>query len=198
MIYFIEKQSLNINRRCRKKPLLFSKSRSPRLNRRTIYYKESRRLWVTKWWISSFIGGSYTKVHIWLLLESILLAQPWCMWAVFWCCCWMMTWGNGLEARGEMACWKKKGLFADDGASLRHWGFLSAGEPGIKAEQEPWPFISGYFYAFSFMTADWVTVILQNLSLSESRPMLETQQRRTAVNPQKVTIRTSCTLLQCL
>lgn len=50
--------------------ILFSKSRSPGLKHYTRYYKESLRLCVTKWWISSFISGGYTEVHIWLLLEQ--------------------------------------------------------------------------------------------------------------------------------
>lgn len=73
--------------------------------------------------------------------------------------------GKWVRSEGRDSMLKKKCLFTHDGASVRHRGSLSAGEPWIKAEQEPWPYISGYFYAFSFMTADWVTVILQNLSL---------------------------------
>lgn len=69
----------------------------------TKYYKESLRLCVTKWWISSFISASYAEMHIWLFLKSILLAQLWYMWAVFWQCRWMRTWENGLEGHtGEL------------------------------------------------------------------------------------------------
>lgn len=46
--------------------ILFSKSQSAGLKHYTRYYKESLRLCVTKWWISSFISGGYSEVHIWL------------------------------------------------------------------------------------------------------------------------------------
>lgn len=113
--------------------------------------KKSLRLYVPKWWISSFISNGYAEVHIWLL-KSILLAQLWYMWAVFWQCLWMMTWGNGLEEHWEIVSWK---------ISICAWQSLSTspsvavrGEPRINVKPASWPFMSLYAtISYLFMTA---------------------------------------------
>lgn len=117
------------------------------------YYKESLRLCVTKWWISPFISSGYTEVHIWLLVESILLAQLWYMRVVFCQCCWVMTWGNGLEEHREIVSWKMsicawQSFGTSPSAAVR-------GEPRINVKLTSWPF--KYLYATIsclFMTAE--------------------------------------------
>lgn len=122
---------------------------------------------MTKWWISPFIGGSYTEVHIWLLLQSSLPDQLWCMWAVFWRCRWMMTWGNGLEECGEIASWKMpicawRSFIASPRVSVSRWALNKSGAATLALHI--W-----LCYAFSCMTADWVTVMLQTLFVCVNR-----------------------------
>lgn len=97
---------------------------------------DSLRLCVTKWWISSFISRGYTEVHIWLPLESILLAQHWCMWAKLWQWTWMMTWGSDLEEHWHRVSWET--------SICSWWSFHTSpnaavrGEPKINEGEASW------------------------------------------------------------
>lgn len=149
-MHFIQKKSLHLN-------CCHYYSVNPDSDTTVTQYI-TKNLGGSGWLNDEFIGSSYTKVHIWLLLQSILLDQLWCMWAAFWRRRWMMTWGNGLEECGEIASWKMpicawRSFSASPRVSVSGWA-LNKSRAGTLA-LHIW-----LCYAFSFMTADWVTVML--------------------------------------
>lgn len=167
---------------------------------------------MTKLWISSFISAGYAALHIWLLRESIWLAQLW--YAVFWHCRWMMTWGNGLEEHWNTVSKKKY---------VRTWQCTSL---TINVKQASWPIM--YIVMLKLATCVWQqrlghchnakTCACVNVRNNRSRKVKENagasrnpywgtlelteKQARihTAVHPrsQRAAVHTSYTLLRCI